>query len=56
MENEYKIMFDYGSCEGYKLEDMSFETVEQAVKHAVAMNYSTPFIIVKIYWKPEFIN
>lgn len=51
---EYRIMFDYGAVEGYKLQDKEFETVDEAVKHAVAMGYSTPFIIVKIYWKPEY--
>jgi hypothetical protein len=49
---KYKIMFDYSS-EGYKLEDSEFDTVDEAVKHAVALNYSTPFIIVAVYWKPE---
>jgi len=51
---KYKIMFDYGAYEGYKLEDAEFDTVDEAVKHAVSMNYSSPFIIVSIHWKPEF--
>jgi hypothetical protein len=50
---KYKIMFDYGSYEGYKLEDPEFETVDEAIKHAVAMNYSTPFIVVSIHWQPK---
>jgi len=49
---KYRIMFDYGSS-GYNLQDMEFNTVDEAVKHGVAMNYSTPFIVVSIYWKPK---
>lgn len=47
-------MFDYGAYEGYKLEEMLFDSVDEAVKHAVSMNYSSSFIIVAIHWKPEF--
>ena len=46
-------MFDYGTYEGYKLEDAKFETVDEAVKHAVGMRYSSPFIIVSIHWEPK---
>ena len=53
---KYRIMFDYGSSEGYKLEDMEFDTVDDAVKHAVAMNYSTTFIVVGIFWKPKYLS
>ena len=49
-------MFDYGSHEGLKLQDEEFGSVDEAVKHAVAVNYSTPFIIVSIHWKPELIK
>ena len=49
-------MFDYGSHEGYKLQDEEFNTVEEAVKHAVAMNYSTTFIVVEIHWEPKLIK
>lgn len=51
---KYKIMFDYGGYEGYKLQDGEFDTVDEAIKHAVALSYSTPFIIVDIVWKPEY--
>lgn len=53
---DYRIMFDYGSHEGYKLQDERFETVDEAIKHAVAMNYSAPFIIVTINWEPGYQN
>lgn len=53
---KYRIMFDYGNYEGYKLEDAEFDSVDEAVKHAVAMNYSTTFIIVSIHWKPNYIK
>ncbi len=54
---KYQIMFDYGAYEGYKLlEEKLFDTVDEAVKHAVAMGYSSPFIIVSIHWKPELLK
>ena len=43
----YKILFDYHS-EGFKFQDEEFETVAGAVKHALDLNYSTPFLIVKV--------
>jgi hypothetical protein len=45
--NKYKILFDYGS-EGHQFQDEEFDTVAEAVKHAVDLNYSTRFKIVKI--------
>lgn len=53
---KYQIMFDYGAYEGLKLEDIEFDSVEDAVKHAVAINYSTTFIIISIHWKPQIIT
>lgn len=53
---KYQIMFDYGSHEGYRLEEILFDSVDEAVKHAVAMGYSSPFIIVSIHWKPELLK
>ena len=50
---KYKILFDYGAHEGFKFQDEEFETIDEAIKHAVALNYSIPFIIVSIHWKPE---
>jgi hypothetical protein len=46
-------MFDYGSYEGYKLQDEEFDSVDEAIKHAVALNYSATFIIVSIHWTPK---
>jgi len=53
---KYKIAFDYGSYEGIKIQDGEFETVDEAVRHAVSMNYSTPFIIISIHWVPAGTN
>lgn len=50
---KYKILFDYRS-EGYKFQDEEFETVTQAVKHAIDLNYSTPFLIVQVIdWEAQ---
>lgn len=43
----YKILFDYGS-DGFKFEDKDFKTANEAVKHAIALNYCTRFLIVQI--------
>lgn len=43
---KYKIMFDYGAYEGLKFQDEEFDDVNTAVQHALALRYSTPFIIV----------
>lgn len=54
---KYKIMHDYGSYEGYKfVDEIEFDDVDTAVKHAVAMHYLVPFIIVSVHWKPEYIK
>ncbi len=48
---KYKILFDYRS-EGFKFQDDEFDTVDAAVKHALDLNYYTPFLIVSIInWK-----
>ncbi len=50
---KYRIIFDYGTYEGMKLQDDIFDTIDEAVKHAVSMNYGTSFIIVSIHWEPK---
>lgn len=45
---KYKILFDYGSYEGMKFQDEEFDTVAEAVKHALQLSYSCPFLIVNI--------
>lgn len=50
---KYKILHDFGAYEGFKFyEEKEFDTVDEAVKFAVKLNYSTPFIIVQIAWQP----
>jgi hypothetical protein len=49
---KYKILRDYGS-EGNIFDDSEFDTIEEAVKHAVAQNFSSIFRIVTIHWEPE---
>ena len=44
---KYRILWDYGNC-GYTFSSGEYETVEQAVKEAIALNYSTPFLIVQV--------
>ncbi len=52
-KEQYKILFDYGSYEGMKFYDeKEFETVDEAIRFAVGLNYSTPFLVVKVFWKP----
>lgn len=53
---KYRIMFDYGAYEGFKLQNEEFYTIDEAVQHAVALNYTTPFIIVEIHWKPKLLK
>lgn len=50
---KYRIAFDYGVYEGIKIQEGEFDTVDEAVKHAVGMNYGTPFIIITINWTPK---
>lgn len=48
-ESKYKIIFDYGTYEGMKFwDDKEYETVDEAVKEAIAINSFTKFIIVKV--------
>lgn len=55
-EEKYRIAFDYGAYEGLKIEEGDFDSVDEAIKHAVGLNYSTPFIIIKISWVPKGKN
>ena len=45
---KYRILFNYGAYEGFKFQDEEFDTVAEAVKHALELNYATPFLIVQI--------
>jgi len=48
---KYKILFDYRT-DGFKFEDDEFDTVADAVEHAIKLNNCTPFLIVTIVnWK-----
>lgn len=49
---KFRILFDYGT-EGYQFHESNHDSVDEAVKSAVGLNYSTPFIIVKVYWQPK---
>ena len=54
--DNYQILFDYGS-EGMKFYDQKeFDTVDEAVKYAVGLNYATKFYIVSIFWEPSQIG
>jgi len=44
---KYKILIDYG-VEGYQFRDEEFDTVAGAVKHAIEVNYGSPFLIVQV--------
>ena len=44
---KYKILFDYGS-DGYKFQDEEYNSVSEAVKQAIKLNYCSPFLIVQI--------
>lgn len=50
---KYKILWDYGS-EGFKLHDVEYDTVSEAVREAISLNYCTPFlIVVAIDWEAK---
>lgn len=52
--NKYKILFDYGSYEGMNFyEEKNFNTIDEAVKFAVSLGYSTTFLIVQVVWNPK---
>lgn len=54
---KYKILHDYGAYEGMKFYDeKEFDTVDEAVKFAVNLNYATRFLIVHIAWQPSPLN
>lgn len=52
---KYRILFDYGS-EGmhFPHDEPDFDTVDDAVRHAVALNYGNKFIIVYVAWEPKY--
>jgi len=53
MDDKYHILHDYGAYEGNEFYDeKQFDSVEEAVKFAVGLNYATRFRIVKIVWEP----
>lgn len=53
---KYKILFDYRT-EGYKFEDGEFDTVAEAVRTALDLNYSTPFLIVNVIdWEAKEVD
>jgi hypothetical protein len=57
MKEKYKILFDYGAHEGFKFQDEEFDTVAEAVKHAIDLNYCTPFLIVQVInWEAKEKN
>ena len=47
MNMKYKILFDYHT-EGFQFQKEEFETVAEAVKHAIDLSYSNPFLIVQV--------
>lgn len=55
-ESKYKILIDYGSYEGMKFPtDEEFETVDEAVKMAIGLNYGSPFLIIKVIdWEATY--
>lgn len=44
----YRVMFDYGTYEGFQFEKEEFKSPGEAIKWALSRGYSTPFIIVQI--------
>ncbi len=53
---KYKILYDYGTYEGNVIDDAEFDTVDEAIQHAVAQNYSTTFRIISIHWEPQIAS
>lgn len=48
---KYQILFDYG-LEGWKFEEQEFDTVDEAVKHAIRTCMSAPFeIVIIVNWE-----
>ena len=46
---KYRVLVDYGPYEGMKFwDEKRFETVNEAVKFAISLNLSTPFLIVEV--------
>ena len=52
---KYKILFDYG-MEGNSIDDNEYETVDDAIRGAVSMNYCTKFRTISIHWEPTPTN
>lgn len=49
-----RVLHDYGAYEGMKFYEGEFETVDAAVKAALASGYGTPFVIVDVIdWSAE---
>jgi hypothetical protein len=53
---KYRIAFDYGSYDGLKIQEGEFDSVDEAIKHAVGLNYCVPFLIITIAWEPDKKN
>ncbi len=51
-ETRYVIICDFGSEGWHFYKDQTFETIDEAVRHAVGLNRCVPFVIVNIVWKP----
>lgn len=50
---KYKILIDYRT-EGYHFQDEEFDSVDAAVKHALSLGSSAPFLIVHIVdWEAQ---
>ena len=50
---KYRILIDYGS-EGHSFHGEEYETLDEAVKEAIAFNSAHAFIIVHVVdWKAE---
>lgn len=52
-EKKYRILYDYGAVEGNKIDDEEYDSVDEAIKAAVAKNYCTIFRIISIEWEPK---
>lgn len=51
MQGKYKILFDYGAYYGFKFYDeKDFDSIDEAIKYAVSLNFSAPFLVVTISW------
>lgn len=47
--SKYKVLIDYGAYEGMKFwDDKEYETVDEAVKEALAIGSAYPFLIIQV--------